>query len=182
MQRGMFRSPRIVGRRENRLLALEMLNHIANKGVDDRICLIHGSPGEYRGSQIIGVIGQALVLRVDHAVAGKRVIIGTVPAECLHCTQIFDRDREVRRFPVKRIPVFPRLQETSPSAVSQTRQSQQLAQKEQYVHTGQPNRIKNHAHLSKKSDQPAPRRQLLNSLSFRISRQHGLNNHVNGMD
>lgn len=69
MQRGMFRSPRIVGLRENHLLVLEMLNQIANKSIDDRIYLIDGSLEEYPGSQIVGVIGQALVLCVDHAVA-----------------------------------------------------------------------------------------------------------------
>jgi len=81
MQGSMFRSSRIVRRRKNRLFVSEMLNRIADEGVDNRAYFIRGSPGEYRGSQIVGVVEQTLVLCVHHAVAGKGVTIGIVPGE-----------------------------------------------------------------------------------------------------
>lgn len=85
---GMFRSSRIKGGRENRLFVPKMLNHIANEVIDDRIHLSQRTAGEYHLSQIVRVVGEALMLRIDYAVAGKKVTVGTMPADFLDDTHI----------------------------------------------------------------------------------------------
>ncbi len=81
MEGGMFRNSGIAVCRENRILSLKMLNHVANQGVDNCVYLIHRLPTEYCGSQTVDLVEQTLVLCVDHGVARKEANVVTVRSE-----------------------------------------------------------------------------------------------------